>query len=173
MVLRSRAAALAGLVGGFCALAGVVASGALTSLDQYAVDHWMPELEPGGETTPAISVHQLYPHVGTFPRGFFNVWTFPASSFFSAAVLAGCAAVLVRRGQRTAALVWVAAWIGANAVEVVGKTALHRPALHATVAGATLPLRSFDHSFPSGHAVRAVVIVAVLAAGWRRAVWPG
>src|SRR5439155_19622479 len=114
------------------------------------------------------SFHQLYPHLGSPLEAFCNAWTFPGSVLLSGALLVACCVVLARRGRKTAALVWASAWLLANAAELLGKSMLHRPTLHLTTAGATVPLPSFDNSFPSGHAVRAVVIAALLAAVWRR-----
>jgi membrane-associated phospholipid phosphatase len=133
----------------------------------------MPHLRSGsGGSAWVISSHQLYPNLGRPLEAFCHVWTFPGSVLLSGALLVACCVVLVRRGRKTAALAWASAWLLANAAEVLGKSALHRPTLHMTTAGATLPLPSFDNSFPSGHAVRAVVITALLAAVWRRAGWP-
>ena len=36
----------------------------------------------------------------------------------------------------------------------------------------TRPLHSFAHSFPSGHAIRALLLVALVASLWRWALWP-
>ena len=101
---------------------------------------------------------------------------YPASILVSLTIFAVGCAVLWRRGAKVAAVVWGAAWFVANAVEVGVKAAIERPALHATKDGVSYHLASFDHSFPSGHAMRAVLVAAVVLYVWRRlgvvaAVW--
>ena len=157
---------------GLAILATLVVSGALSPVDQYAVDHWMPYLDPSGGSKSLNLVHQLYPHVGSPLQTFCNVWTFPASIFVSAAAIGVCCVVLARRGHRTAAVAWLGAWFVANAVEVAGKSVLHRPALHVLDAGSRVSFNSFVHSFPSGHALRAVLTAAVIVTVWRSAAWP-
>ncbi len=153
-------------------LASLVVSGALSPLDQYAVDHWMPHFDPSDGSTSLHIAHQFYPHLGSPLQAFCNLWTFPASVIVSGAVISVCCLALARRGHRTAAVAWLIAWIVANAIEVVGKSVLHRPGLHALEAGSRVSFDSFGHSFPSGHALRAVVMAALLAAVWRRTAWP-
>src|SRR5262249_481374 len=53
-------------------------------------------------------------------------------------------------------------------VEVAIKAAIEKPELHRTKDGAVYHLQSFDHSFPSGHAMRAVLVAALLLSVWRR-----
>jgi membrane-associated phospholipid phosphatase len=159
-------AALAALVAAFASLAALVETGALTSLDQYAVDHWMSHLEPGN-TSASFHV-ELYPKLGRPLQAFCNIWTYPAAPLVSSLIALGCCVVLVRRGRHRAALAWAGAWVLANAVEVVGKNAVTRPTLHAQA----FPLRSFDSSFPSGHALRALLLAALLASVWRRTALP-
>jgi membrane-associated phospholipid phosphatase len=150
------------------ALGAAVAAGGLTRLDQYAVDHWMPELRPGPRGAPLVSVGQLYPHLGSPLDTLCALWTYPASALVSGLVVLACCVVLDRRGRRDAALAWAVAWVLANALEVLGKSTLARPAL--TVAGGVLGV--FESSFPSGHAMRAVLTAAVVGTVWRRAAAP-
>jgi membrane-associated phospholipid phosphatase len=168
---RGLAATLAAAAA-LAALAVLVVAGAATRIDQYAVDHWMPPSKPPDDSSGPFVVHQLYPHVGGPLHTFYNLWTFPASAFVSALVVAGCAAVLWRHGRRSAAVVFAAAWVVGVAIELVGKGVLERPILHYTGPTWTAELPSFESSFPSGHALRAVVLAAVLTAVWRRATWP-
>jgi membrane-associated phospholipid phosphatase len=97
-----------------------------------------------------------------------DVVMYPASILVSLTIFAVGCAVLWRRGAKVAAVVWGAAWFVANAVEVGVKAAVEKPALHATKDGVSYHLASFDHSFPSGHAMRAVLVAAVLLYVWRR-----
>jgi membrane-associated phospholipid phosphatase len=150
-------------------LAGLVVAGALNALDQYALDHWMPYLEPRSDHVATVSARQFYPGLGSPLQAFCNIWTYPASAFVSGLVLAVCCVVLLRRRRRSTALAWVTAWVGANVIEVVGKHELRRPPLHTAAWG---DYGIFAHAFPSGHALRAVLTAALLAAVWRRAAWP-
>src|SRR5438552_2068189 len=105
----------------FGALAALVAAGSVARVDEYAVDHWMPNFEPSNGSESSGLAHQFYPHLGSPLQAFCNLWTFPASAFVSAAVLAVCTVALIRRGRRSAALAWGAGWIAANVAEVVLK----------------------------------------------------
>jgi membrane-associated phospholipid phosphatase len=168
---RGLAATLAAAAA-LAALAVLVVAGAATRSDQYAVDHWMPRPKPPDESSGFSVVGHLHPHFGGPLETFCNVWTYPASAFVSALVLAGCAVVLVRRGRRLAALAFAAAWVVGVGLELVGKGVLERPILHYAGPTWTFYLTSYESSFPSGHALRAVVLAAVLAAVWRRAALP-
>jgi membrane-associated phospholipid phosphatase len=88
------------------------------------------------------------------------LWTYPASPLISALVVGACAYVLDRRGARTRAVGFLVLWIAANALELIGKAGLTRPALDVA---------SFRHSFPSGHSLRACIVAAAVAWTWRRA----
>jgi membrane-associated phospholipid phosphatase len=59
----------------------------------------------------------------------------------------------------------------ANLVEVIGKSTITRPALHVRSGRALIHVVPFDTSFPSGHEIRAVVLVACLVACFPR-LWP-
>jgi len=161
--LRQNLAAAVLAAGAFALLAVLVVSGQLTGIDQYAVEHWMPQLEPSGSSSALGSI-QFYPKLDTPLHTFWNFWTYPASPLVSTALLFAACVVLYRRGHRSAALAWPVAWVAANAVELLGKSALERPSLHLGHA----PLYGFDSSFPSGHTVRAILLTVVLASLWRR-----
>jgi membrane-associated phospholipid phosphatase len=156
----------------FAALGALVVTGALSGIDQYAVDHWMPNFEPSNGSGAGSLAHQFYPHLGSPLQAFCNLWTFPASAFVSGVAIISCCVALVRRGRRDAALAWGGAWLAANLAELVAKHFLHRPVLHAIEAGMRVPFDSFGHSFPSGHALRATVTAFALATVWRRAALP-
>jgi len=144
----------------FLALAVLVATGAFTSFDDYAVAHWMPWLR---ESTPRlIHVSSVFvPQTrSTLGGTLVGLWTYPASPFISVLVVAGCAYVAVRRGRARTAVSVCALWIVANAAELVGKVVIARPPVG--VAG-------FRHSYPSGHTIRACVVAAVITWTWRRA----
>jgi membrane-associated phospholipid phosphatase len=166
---RGTAAALAAAAAaGLVALAVVVVAGGAARVDQYAVDHWMPKLRAGNDDSPMLTWHLLYPHLGSTVDVICNLWTFPASPLVSALVFALGCWTLARRGRRDAALAWAVAFVLANAVEVLGKGVLTRPALHAS----GVAYHGFDTSFPSGHTVRALLLVALVSAVWPRLTWP-
>jgi membrane-associated phospholipid phosphatase len=133
----------------FAALAVLVAAGACTRLDQWAVEQQMP----GGifTTSEASLVAAVVPLYHTHWHDGWsvavNVVTVPAS--FVVAVL------LVAWRSRALAVVLVAA----TAVETLCKHVLTRPGLHH----GALHVVGFDDSFPSGHAVRTVVLVGAFA----------
>ena len=143
----------------FLVLAGLVMAGVLTGVDRYSVHHLMPWSEPS--TKSLINVGALFlpetrPSLG---GSLVALWTYPASAFVSALVVAGCAYIVDRRGNRQAAVSICALWIVANALELIGKIAIARPSISVS---------RFQHSYPSGHTLRACVIAAVVAWTWRR-----
>ena len=156
----SRASALA-LAAGFAVLAVLVAGGELSSVDQWAVDHAMPGAAFAGKPTFADAVIPLW---GVHWHGVVHVVselvTLPAS--FTPATLLVAAACLAVRGR--AALVFGSAFAAGNAIEVVVKGTLTRPALHAH----SEHLPGFDASYPSGHTMRTVLVAVAVAWAWPR-----
>jgi membrane-associated phospholipid phosphatase len=151
----SRRSAVAGLAAVYAALAVLVATGALTGVDQWAIDHLMPGVGLGEE--PGLLeavVPLLHADWGSWLHGAANVVTLPAQSAVSLLIL------LALREPR-----WVIAWLGGNVVELLCKSIVVRPPLH----GPDGHLAAFDSSFPSGHSLRAVIVTVALAAVWPRA----
>jgi membrane-associated phospholipid phosphatase len=142
----------------FVTLAILVELGELTRLDQHAVSHWMPWLEPQHHpmiTVSALLVPQTVPSTfGTLV----DVWTYPAAVVPSGVIVA---LLLVRRGRSAA--VWAALWVAANVVELAGKLIVVRPDLYLH----GLHVTGLDNSLPSGHTLRSFVLAAALAATWR------
>ena len=139
----------------FTLLAALVAAGALDGLDQWGVDHLMP----GGRFTGEASlVDALVPLAGTHWDSAWsvvvNVVTVPAS--FVVAL-----AIALWRSRALALLV-----VALTAVEAVVKHLLERPALEHGARHVV----AFDHSFPSGHALRCALVAAAFARPWG-AVW--
>jgi membrane-associated phospholipid phosphatase len=134
----------------FAALAGLVAAGALTAVDQWGVE----QLMPGAHFHAARHglAEGLVPLLGAHWHGGLaiaaNIVTLPASFAISLALVAW-------RSRPLAAVL-----LAAVAVEVVCKELLTRPALYADA----FHIGSFDSSFPSGHTLRTVIVAA--------AVWP-
>jgi len=85
-----------------------------------------------------------------------NVWIWPAAFVPSGLIVAWCA-------WRARSWLWAAAWVAGNAVELAGKLIVSRPALlHHGVH-----VTAFDHSLPSGHTIRSLLVAAVVAGMWR------
>lgn len=140
----------------FAALAIAVATGAFTGLDQWAVEHAMP----GGRFTggePSL-VDALVPLAGTHWDSAWsvlvNVVTVPASFLVALAIV-------LRRSRVLAVLL-----IAAVAVEALCKELITRPELHH----GTRHVIPFDDSFPSGHALRTVIVAGAFASP-SAAVW--
>lgn len=143
----------------FAALAALVASGALTGVDQWACDYLMPWAgKPGAPPSFLESLVPLF-HAAWHPAGVAvaQVVTLPGQIVVSF--------LLVALGAwRLRAPGWVAAWLGASVVEVVFRHLLTRPALYRGGVHVT----AFDSSWPSGHALRCALVAAALATGWPR-----
>jgi membrane-associated phospholipid phosphatase len=157
---RLLAAALAGAAG-FAALAVLVAAGALTTPDRYAVHHLMPWWRRS-HAVPLVDVRAVFvPDTrGSVAATAAGLWTYPASPFVSALVVAACGYLLLRRRRPRAALGLGLLWVTANLLELLVKVAVTRP---------SLGVATFDHSYPSGHMLRACVDVAAVASAWPRA----
>jgi membrane-associated phospholipid phosphatase len=141
------------LAGAFATLAALVAAGAFTRIDQWAVDHLMPEANfrnQGGGLLEGL-VPLLHSNWSSTYAIAANIVTLPASFLVSLAIAFACSRALA------------AALITAVAVEVLCKEVLTRPALY----DGSFHITAFDSSFPSGHALRTVIVAA--AVGWR---WP-
>ena len=154
-----------GAAAAFGVLAGLVASGATTGLDQWAVDHAMPL---AGTSTLPSALESLVPllHAPFHPRGVAvaQIVTLPGQVVFSLLIVLAAAWRLWTRGRREAAVCCVAAWVVAVAVEIVFRHTLTRPPLYRN----GVHVVAFDMSWPSGHAVRCALVAAALAAAWPR-----
>jgi undecaprenyl-diphosphatase len=159
----------------FGVLAALVATGHLDSLDRYAVDHWMPGLEPdrAQDTIPPVEGVFLPFELVASPwwDRLLDSVMYPASVLVSFTIFAVGCHVLWRRGAKVAAVAWGALWFVANALEVGAKIAIAKPALYATENGSAHHLAAFDHSYPSGHMMRAVLVAAFVLFVWRRLGW--
>ena len=141
------------------ATAILVAAGTLTRVDQFAVSHLMPWVEPGRAQPLTIGSLTLPTLDGPLPRALLDLWTYPAALVPSLVVVLVCAA----RSARPVGAAWCALWLAGNAIELLGKSTVSRPALYAAQAR----VGSFDASLPSGHTIRALVVAAAVAATWR------
>jgi len=160
---------LAWILGGlFLALAILVHVGVLTGLDQWAVDNIMPALRP--RSVPRSVGPSLLPifHVR---RGM----DLPvAAAAYGVAWLASAVPALIltalgclylqRHGQMRLAVRLALVFVAVNVIVLVGKSVIDRPALYGTdPKGVRVHVRPFDTSFPSGHAARAVILVALVS----------
>jgi membrane-associated phospholipid phosphatase len=151
---------------GFAALAGLVASGAATGLDQWANTHAMPLAgRPGPSPTLLETIVPLL-HRSFHPVGFAvaEIVTLPGQILISFLLILAAAWTLRAHGRLDAATGWVAAWLLGSGVEVLCKHILTRPPLHRD----GLHVTGFDSSWPSGHALRCVLVACALAAAWPR-----
>ncbi len=146
MSLRRTAA----LAVAFATLGALVCFGVLTRFDQRGVDHLMPGAD--FRETQATFADSLVPLLGahweTWLGGVANIVTLPASFLLSLAIVAWRSRLLAL------------ALLAAVAVEVVCKELIERPALY----DGAFHISAFDSSFPSGHALRTILVAA--------AVWP-
>jgi hypothetical protein len=165
--------AVAALAAAFFALAGLVVAGALQRLDQYAIAHWMPGFTP---SEPRLvdwrGLVQPFRLDTPWWHKALELWTYPASFVVSGLLVAGLCVFLWRRGQTRAAVLWAAAWVAGNAIELLGKETLDRPTLHWAHNGVRIAIPSFHDSFPSGHTIRGLLVAALVVYLWRRALWP-
>jgi membrane-associated phospholipid phosphatase len=148
----------------FATLAGLVASDATTALDQWAGTHAMPFA--GAPEQPRTALESLVPllHADLHPAGAVatQVVTLPGQVVVSFLLVLVAARMLARRGRLAAAIGWTTAWILAVGVEVVCRHTLVRPPLHRD----GVHVVDFDSSWPSGHALRCMIVAAAIGAIW-------
>jgi membrane-associated phospholipid phosphatase len=151
----------------FAALAGLVASGAVTGLDQWAVEHAMPLAGAPASSAPT-TLESIVPllHAPFHPLGVgvTEIVTLPGQVVFSLLLILIAARRLWTRGRVEAAVCLTAAWFVAVAVEFLLRHTLTREPLYRS----GVHLVGFDSSWPSGHALRCALVAAALAAAWPR-----
>jgi membrane-associated phospholipid phosphatase len=161
-VSRARAALATLAAGSFAALAALVAHGNLTSVDQWAIDHAMPGADFHGKSTVASVLIPLWDvHWHGALHVVAELVTVPASVGPATLIVGAVCARLRGRGG----LALAAAYLAGNAIEVLVKGTLTRPALHAQ----GMHLAGFDSSFPSGHTIRTLFVAIVISCAWPRA----
>jgi membrane-associated phospholipid phosphatase len=143
----------------------LVLAGAFTGVDNWAIDHVMPALDPYSNAGIVTSsgLWRPFPLSAVWWDKLLDTYLYPASFVASSAIVAASCLTLVRRGARVPAVVWLGAWLGANGAELVGKVGLHRPDVHWTNGAQPVHVVPFDHSYPSGHSARGVVVAALVA----------
>jgi membrane-associated phospholipid phosphatase len=160
------AAAIAGVA--LALLAAAVGVGHMGPLDQLSVDNLMPFHDrPVREPS---TWQQLMSPLGAVTNGRNSAaaqalfaLTIPAAPLASAVVAVAALVVMASRGHGRVRI-WAATLIGAAIAEVALKSIVGRPLLHQFDSRfqADVSRDAFNHSFPSGHTVRAALIVALL-----------
>ena len=161
--------ALIALGGSFALLAVLVSAGAFTWLDQFSTEHLMPWLVPNnppGSTTEGF-YRPFRLHTVTWIK-LLDLWTYPCSVLISALIVGAACCLLWRRVGPVIAVAPAVIWLAGNAVEVLGKGVITRPALHVPVQGDLVHVAPFDDSFPSGHMMRGVIVAWAIALAWQR-----
>ncbi len=143
----------------YATLAVLVAAGAFTGVDQWAVEHLMPSASfhrgrPGWLEAAVPLLHQRFDSPLAVAA---DIVTLPAAALVSLAIVVAA--------SRVAGLGLVAVWAAGSAVELLCKHVLVRPAVY----DGTFHVAAFDSSFPSGHALRAVLVACAVARIWPRA----
>jgi membrane-associated phospholipid phosphatase len=132
----------------FALLAVLVSAGVFHDLDQWAVHHLMPGLEPNPSESSLLD--SLVPLLGSdWSDGWSvaaNLVALPGSFLIALAIVAWRSRVL--------AIIMLAA----VTVEVICKEVLTKPALYLEGVHIT----PFDSSFPSGHTLRIVLVAGAL-----------
>jgi membrane-associated phospholipid phosphatase len=132
----------------FALLAALVGGGVFHTLDQWAVNHLMPGLEPS--RNEGSLTESLVPLLGSdWSDGWSiatNIVALPAAFIISLAIVAW--------RSRTLAV----ALLAMVAVEVICKEVLTKPALYLD----GVHIVPFDSSFPSGHALRILLVAGAL-----------
>lgn len=149
----------------FILLAVLVDAGVLSGIDSFATRHLMPWRLPDEEWEffgPLFSYHGHGFDIRQIVRA-------PASAAPSAVIVAAGCAYLWIRGSRLVSSLWLTAFLVGAAVEGFCKHVITKPPPEAIRDGAIVELTGFATSFPSGHALRAALIAAVLACCWPRA----
>jgi membrane-associated phospholipid phosphatase len=153
----------------FGILAALVAVGALTRFDQYSIDHWMPAFSPDEQPDDSrlVGLYRPFSLDISWWHKLVDLWTYPGSVLVSGSIFAIACIWLARRGRVRVSAIWIAAWVAGNGIEVAGKGLLHRDPLYG-VSDTGIHIRSFESSFPSGHAVRATLVAALIVYLWPR-----
>ena len=165
--MRLRLGSLAAALG-FASLAALVSLGRLDAVDSFSVEHLMPWFTLNEHGTSLLgtllSYHGRQFHLTLGIK-------LPAGSIPSSILALLLCALLWRRGVRKGALLWLAGFGLAVFVEAICKNVITRPALYTNGPGGPSHLSEFDSSFPSGHALRAALLVAIVAYVWPKARW--
>ena len=159
----------------FAALAALVSAGKLASVDSYSVRHlmpWFPLNEQGKSFLGTLLSHRGLQFHAT------KVVAVPVTFGAACGLAVALSAILFYQGHKRAAGLWLLAFIVGNGVELLCKNVIVRPPLSAGPGGSSIHISGFDSSFPSGHVIRAVILIAILVellpvARWALIAWLG
>jgi undecaprenyl-diphosphatase len=159
-----------GLVAALVLVSVGVVAGAFTRADQFALDHFMPWLEPEAAPRGGHSGFWVPFRLHTSNAiKLLDILTYPCSVLISGLVVGIAAIVLWPRLGAVAALAPAAAWVTGNAIEVLLKDTLVRPALYGSVGESRVHVVTYDDSYASGHMMRGVIVAYTLTLIWSRA----
>jgi membrane-associated phospholipid phosphatase len=165
---------LAATTAALAAFTALVVTGALKGVDDWGIDHVMPALDPRATSSGIVDRNGLwrpFPLDVNWWNKLLDTYNYPASILPLGIIVLIATIVLLRRGQRVPALVWVGAWVLVDVVELLGKHVLDRPAVHWSNGVVRIHVATFDSSYPSGHTARSVVLAAMVAYVWPRLRW--
>jgi membrane-associated phospholipid phosphatase len=164
------ARALAVTAAALAAFTALVLAGALTGIDDWGIDHVMPALDPRSHVgiVSGSGLWRPFPLDAVWWDKLLDAYLYPASFLASAVLVTATCGLLARRGRQVAAVLWLGAWLGANAAELAGKVGLTRPDVRWSNGVRPIHVVSFDHSYPSGHSARGVVLAALVAYAFPR-----
>src|SRR5919206_4376683 len=99
------ARSLAATAAALAAFTVLVVAGALTRIDNWAIDHVMPGVNPHSDVgiVTATGLWQPFSLDAEWWAKVVDTYMYPASFAVSALVAAACCLLLLRRGQRVAA----------------------------------------------------------------------
>jgi len=132
----------------FALLAVAVSAGVFHALDQWAVHHLMPGLEPNASESSLAD--SLVPLLGS---DWGDGWSIATNLVALPGAFVIALAIVAWRSRLLAVVMLVAV-----AVEVVCKEVLTKPALYLDGVHIT----PFDSSFPSGHTLRIALVAGAL-----------
>lgn len=106
----------------------VVLAGGTTGVDNWGLAHVMPGARYGSGSgiVTIVGLLRPFPVDALWWSKVLDAYLYPASFFVSILIIVVACAVIARRGQPVAAALWLAAWLGANALELLGKVAPRR-----------------------------------------------
>jgi membrane-associated phospholipid phosphatase len=161
----------AGLLAALVIVTIAVALGAFTRLDQYAIDHFMPWLVPKDNSGDGGhgGLWQPFRLHTTTGLKLLDLVTYPCSVLVSGLVIVVAAVILWPRLGPLAALAPAAAWLVGNALEVLLKGTIVRPAVYGSAGAVRLHVVTYDDSFASGHMMRGLIVAWTLTLLWRQA----
>jgi len=153
-----RLALIAALAVAVVALAVLVDGGRMASLDRFARAHLSP-LQAGPDGRGRSEILQL-------TAGATDALISVAGIAVAVILMALAGRRLVASGRGRIALLWASALTAGFAVEVAGKGLVNQQQPDHRVICRGLGAGGFDASFPSGHALRAMLLAGVAAALW-------